>query len=107
MGGGPATARIEAFAVSSAGRAIGSSADAVAVFCKLAPTAEEPTRAVIVTTVAPPAASVPSRHVTVCPDALQLPWPAFADTNDSPLGSGSVIVTPVAGLGPWLTRLSV
>ena len=64
-GGGPVTARIEAFAVTSAGRAIGSSAVAVAVFCTLVPTAEEATRAVIVATAVPPGASVPSWHVTV------------------------------------------
>ena len=60
-----------------------------------------------VTTAVAPAASVPSWQVTVWPEAPQLPWPALAEMKDKPLGSGSVIVTPVAGLGPWLTSVSV
>ena len=57
---GGATALIEASALSSSGRAIGSFADAVAVFCSVAPEAEGATSAVIVTIAAPPATSVPS-----------------------------------------------
>ena len=61
--GAAATARsgvIEACALASWGRAIGSLAVAVAVFCTLAPAAEAATSAVIVTTAAPPTATVPS-----------------------------------------------
>ena len=33
--------------------------------------------------------------------------PAVAETNDSPLGSGSETVVPIAELGPLLVTLSV
>ena len=61
----------------------------------------------IVISALPPAASVPSAQVTVRPDALQLPWLAFAEAKDSPAGSGSVTLTPVAVLGPLLTNDNV
>ena len=71
------------------------------------PAAEGAMWAVIVITALPPAASEPSAQVTVCPEALQLPWLAVAAANDSPAGSGSVTLTPVAVLGPLLTNDSV
>ena len=104
---GPALGRITAFELSSSGLAIGWSAVAVAVFCTLAPASDAATRTVTVAIAVPPGASVPSWQVTVCPEALQLPWPALADRNERPLGSGSASVTPVAGLGPLLIRVSV
>ena len=62
---GPVTARIEAFAVSSAGRAIGSSAVAVAVFCDAGADRRGGDAGGDLATAVAPGASVPSWHVTV------------------------------------------
>ena len=106
-GGGPAAGVMDASEVRFSGRAIGSSAEARAVLASVLPAAEGAICAVIAITALPPAASVPSAQVTVCPEALQLPWLALAAAKDSPAGSGSVTLTPVAVLGPLLTNDSV
>jgi hypothetical protein len=38
---------------------------------------------------------------------LYVPWLGVADTKVSPAGSRSCTVTPVAGSGPWLVRVTV
>ena len=62
-----------ALELSSSGWAIGSFADAVAVFCTMVPAVEGATLAVSVTSAVPPAASVPRLQMTVCPEAPQCP----------------------------------
>jgi hypothetical protein len=62
----------------------------------------------LIDTVAPaPEASVPSEQVTVPDESAQLPWLALADTNPTPAGNVSLVVTPVAGEDPALATESV
>jgi hypothetical protein len=57
----------------------------------------------LIWTLAPaPLAMVPSGHVTVPPDCEQLPCDDVADLNVTPLGSVSLMLTPVALEGPAL-----
>ena len=49
-----------------------------------------------------PTARPPTVHVTVPALCEQDPWVVVAPTKESPLGSGSCSVTPVAGEGPLL-----
>src|ERR1700729_1973775 len=107
VGTGAALGRMNAVELSSSGLAIGWAAVAVAVFARLTPLSDAATSTVTIAIAVPPVASEPSWQVTVCPEALQLPWPALADRNERPLGSGSVMATSVAGLGPLLTSVSV
>jgi hypothetical protein len=67
-----------------------------------------PPAVTLIDTVAPaPEASVPSEQVTVPEDCAQLPWLALADTNPTPTGKVSLVVTPVAGEDPALATESV
>src|SRR5437763_11586799 len=53
-----------------------------------------------------PAAMSPILQVRIAPP-VQLPCVAVAETKVFPAGIGSVIVTPVAALGPWLVTTIV
>src|SRR3954470_13943156 len=55
----------------------------------------------IVTVVACPGPRLPIAHVTLAVPA-QLPCPAALETNVTPAGSGSITLTPVAGLAVLL-----
>jgi hypothetical protein len=77
-------------------------ADAVAVFVRLGVANVGLTT--IVRTAFAPFASAPIVHVTV-PEAFV--QPALADTNVTPPGSGSVIVTPAASEGPLFVTVNV
>ena len=58
----------------------------------------------IVTDALPPEGTVPTLHVTV---PFSLSHPGVASMKSMPAGSGSLIVTPVASLGPALLAVSV
>ena len=77
--------------------------DTVTVFV-CAPAADGVVTRVIVTDA--PAAMSPMLQVRIAPP-VQLPCVEVAETKVFPAGIGSVIVTPVAALGPWLVTTIV
>src|ERR1700730_17178691 len=63
--------------------------------------------ALIVIVALAPLARLPTLQVTVPEAFVQVPWEEVADVKPTPVGRGSVTVTPVAASGPLFLAVTV